>query len=282
VRKMRELANPRTHRSLPRLSWFAKTKELLRYNGRVKPLAVTLVLSAMFLGAPVCAQVSDLEKQVAAQRKLLSDWGGVLRYGSDNTEIPAPAPGENRVVFIGDEITEAWGRGAAKFFPGKPYWNRGIAGQTSPQLLVRFRQDVISLEPKVVVILIGTNDLYGRFSPGTQATIAENIMSMTELARVHGIRVVLASLTPVCDCFTNVTSRIPAGKVLGVNRWLKEYAAQSGSVYLDYYSVLAEGRAFRKELTTDGRLPNDAGYNVMAPVAEAAIAGALKTPGAPF
>ena len=254
----------------------------MRYNGRVKPLAVALVFGGMLLRCPVWAQASDLEKQAAAQRRLLSDWGGLLRYGSDNTEIPAPTPGENRVVFIGDEITEAWGRGAAKFFPGKPYWNRGIAGQTSPQLLVRFRQDVISIKPKAVVILAGANDLYGRFGAATQFTIAENIMSMTELARVNGIRVVLASLTPVCDCFTNVTTRIPPGKVLGVNRWLKEYAAQTGSVYLDYYSVLAEGRAFRKELTVDGRLPNDAGYSMMAPLAEEAIAAALRTPAALF
>src|SRR5262245_53210494 len=105
---------------------YASASQPVRYNGRVKPLAAALACGAMLLRGLAWAQTSDLEKQIAAQRRLLSDWGGLLRYGSDNTEIPAPIPGENRVVFIGDEVTEAWGRGASKFFPGKPYWNRGI------------------------------------------------------------------------------------------------------------------------------------------------------------
>jgi len=204
-----------------------------------------------------------------------SDWAGLTRYGSENTEIPPPAPGENRVVFLGDDITELWGQGEAKFFPGKPYWNRGIRKQTTPQMLVRFRQDVISLKPKVVVILAGANDLAGLTGPATQAMIAENIMSMTDLAKANGIRVVLASLTPVCDCFGPQTRQRPLGKILGMNEWLHEYARESGSVYLDYYSALAEGRALKREFTTDGFLLNDAAYQVMAPLAERAIAKAL-------
>src|SRR5690349_12170116 len=188
---------------------------------------------------------------LSAQSK---DWAGLNRYGSDNTELPAPKPGENRVVFLGDQITEKW----SPFFPGKPYLNRGIADQTSAQMLVRFRQDVIALKPKVVVINAGLNDITGQFGPGTEAVIAENITSMVELAKVNGIRVVLASVTPVCDCTVSQTFRRPPGKLLGLNRWLKSYAAQTGSVYLDYFTAMAEGRNMKKELTTDGLMPNPA------------------------
>lgn len=211
-------------------------------------------------------------------RHLLLDWAGLNRYGSEDTEVPPPKPDERRVVFLGDEITEQWGSGETKFFPGKPYFNRGIARQTTPQMLVRFRQDVISLKPKVVVILAGTNDLASVTGPATEGTMAENFMSMTELAKLHGIRVVLASVTPVCDCFVKQTGLRPQGKIIGLNGWIKDYAARSGSVYLDYYSALADGRNFKKELTRDGLLPNEAGYNVMAPLAEKAIAEALGKP----
>jgi lysophospholipase L1-like esterase len=199
--------------------------------------------------------------------KLLIDWGGLTRYGSENTELPKPKRGENRVVFLGDQITEKW----APFFPGKPYLNRGIAGQTSPQMLVRFQQDVISLQPAVVVIQAGTNDLAGATGPATEGTIADYFRSMVELAKVHGIRVVLASVTPVAN-----NDLRPQGKIIGLNGWIKQYAAQSGSVYLDYYSALAEGRNFKKELTVDGLIPNEAGYAVMAGLAEKAIQEALK------
>jgi len=203
---------------------------------------------------------------------LLTDWAGLNRYGSDDTEIKPPKPGENRVVFLGDEITQ----GLTPFFPNKPYLNRGIEHQTTPQMLVRFRKDVIELKPKVVIIQAGTNDLAGYTGPATEGTIGENFMSMVELAKVHGIRVVLASVTPVCDCFKNQTARRPQGKIIGLNGWIKDYAQRSGSVYLDYYGALAEGRNFKKELTTDGLLPNEAGYRVMAPLAEKAIEQALK------
>jgi lysophospholipase L1-like esterase len=179
------------------------------------------------------------------------------------------------VVFLGDEITENWGRGSAPFFPGKPYLNRGIARQTTPQMLVRFRQDVIALKPKVVVILAGTNDLASVTGPATEGVMAENFMSMTELAKFNGIRVVLASVTPVCDCVKSQTALRPQGKIIGLNGWIKDYAERSGSVYLNYYSAMADGRNLKKELTSDGLLPNDAGYRVMGPLAEKAIAQAL-------
>jgi lysophospholipase L1-like esterase len=249
----------------------------------MKIRVIKIVLGLLVAGCLGSAQskqncapaLAALEQRLEAQRHLLSDWAGLIRYGSENTELPAPALNEDRVVFLGDEITEYWGRGNAKFFPDKPYLNRGIKGQTTPQMLVRFRQDVIALKPKVVVILAGTNDLASLTGPVTQGMLAENVMSIVELAKANGIRVVLASLTPVCDCFTKQTLLRPQGKIIGINGWLKEYAGQSGAVYLDYYSALAEGRNLKKELTSDGLLPNDAGYAVMAPLAEAAIARAL-------
>lgn len=216
----------------------------------------------------------ELERIVEAQQRLLNDWAGLTHYGSENTELRLPE-GETRVVFLGDEITENWGKGETGFFQGKPYFNRGIAGQTTPQMLVRFRQDVIGLKPKVVIIHAGTNDLAGAAGPITEGMAAENFMSMVELAKANGIRVVLASVTPVCDCFQKQTARRPPGKIIGMNGWLKDYAARSGSVFLDYYSALVEGRAMKKEFTSDGLIPNDAGYTRMAVLAEKAIAEAL-------
>jgi acyl-CoA thioesterase I len=220
------------------------------------------------------SQVDAVEQQLAFYKHLLADWAGLTRYGSENSEIGAPRPGEDRVVFFGDDATELWG--GAGFFPGKPYYNRGIRGQNSAQLLVRFRQDVIGLKPRVVIIHAGTNDLARLFGPGTRGTFADNVMSMTELAKTNGIAVVLASLLPVCDCVTDQTSRRSPIRLGDFNEWLQEYATASGSVYLDYFSALAEGRSFKRELTADGLVPNAAGYRLMAPLAEAAIAKAGK------
>jgi lysophospholipase L1-like esterase len=250
----------------------------------MKTLFLNLLVLSLVLGCFVwarapqqnCATITAaLEQRLEAQRHLLSDWAGLIHYGSENSELPRPAPNEDRVVFLGDEITEYWGRGKAPFFPGKPYLNRGIKGQTSPQMLVRFRQDVIALKPKVVVIQAGGNDIASLIGPVTQGMFAENIMSIVELAKANNIRVVLASVTPICDCYTKQSLLRPFGKIIGMNGWLKEYAASSGSTYLDYYSALAEGRNLKRELTDDGQLPNGAGYAVMAPLAEAAIAHAL-------
>ncbi len=246
----------------------------------ISRIALAVIVLGSFVAARSpqdCAAVTAaLEQQLQAQRRLLNDWAGLIRYGSEDAELPRPAPGERRVVFLGDEITEYWGRAKGQFFPGKPYVNRGIKGQTTPQMLVRLRQDVIALKPKVVVILAGMNDLASVTGPMTQGMFAENVMSIVELAQANKIRVVLASVTPVCDCYTKQTSLRPQGKIIGLNGWLKEYAAASGAVYLDYYGALTEGRNFKRELTSDGLLPNDAGYAVMAPLAEAAIAQALR------
>jgi len=216
-----------------------------------------------------------LEQELTRYRHLVNDWAGLTRYGSENSELEPPGPTEQRVVFLGDQITELWGVGTAKFFPGRPYLNRGITGQTTAQMLVRFRQDVIALKPRVVVILGGGNDLTGMLGPNTEGTIGDNITSMTELARANGIHVVLASVTPVCDCVKQQTAVRPQGKIIGLNGWIREFAARSGAVYLNYYAALADGRDFRSTLTRDGLLPNDAGYAVMAPLAEQAIVSAL-------
>ncbi len=220
------------------------------------------------------AQSAAADRQLAVYKQLLTDWAGLTRYGSDNSELGSPRPGESRVVFFGDDATERWS--GAAFFPGKAYVNRGIRGQNSAQMLVRFRQDVIGLKPGVVVIHAGTNDLARMLGPGTRGTFADNIMSMSELARANGIRVVLASILPVCDCFTEQTALRSPIRLGDFNEWLQEYASSSGAVYLDYFSALSEGRSFKKEWTVDGLVPNAEGYKVMAPLAEAAIAKALK------
>ena len=245
----------------------------------MRPLgAVALLLCCSAAAQDQAETIQSLEKRLSTARHLLLDWAGLDRYGSENTELKPPAVGQNRVVFLGDQITERWGQETGKFFPGTAYLNRGINGQTTPQMLVRFRQDVISLKPKVVVIEGGTNDLAAVMGPMTEGTMAENFESMVELAKLHGIRVVLASLTPVCDTYKKQTGLRPQGKIIGLNGWIRDYAAKSGSVYLNYYAALADGRDFKKELTDDGLLPNDAGYRVMAPLAEKAIEEALAKP----
>ena len=240
----------------------------------MRNISAIVLLGAVVVAAPRRPSLR-LVRSWPEYQHMLSDWAGLTRYGSENSELPPPSPTGARVVFLGDQITERWGQDGAAFFPGKPYLNRGIAGQTTPQMLVRFRQDVIALKPRVVVILGGTNDLTGVLGPGTEGTIADNITSMTELAKANGIRVVLASVTPVCDCFKDQTSVRPQGKIIGLNGWIRDYAASSGAVYLNYYAALAEGRNFRMPLTRDGLLPNDRGYAVMAELAEQAIARAL-------
>ena len=239
-------------------------------------LLVCAALASAQSARDVPATVAELERRLAAYRHVLADWAGLTRYGSEDAEIRAPALNEDRVVFLGDQITEYWGRADATFFPGRPYFNRGIAGQTTPQMLVRFRQDVVGLKPKVVVIQGGTNDTARITGPATRGTLADNLMSMSDLARANGIRVVLASIPPVCDCVTEQTTMRPPMRIREMNEWIKTYAAESGAVFLDYYSALVAGRDLNKDLTSDGVLPNDAGYRVMAPLAEAAIAEALR------
>ena len=212
-------------------------------------VSLLLVLTALAISSIAqskdnCSStVAALEGRIEGQRRMLSDWAGLNRYGSENTELPRTTPTENRVIFFGDEITELWGASPRAFFPGKTYLNRGIAGQTTAQMLVRFRQDVLLLKPKAVVIQAGTNDIASLNGPMTQAMTAENISSMVELARVNGVRVILASILPVCDCVTKQTTLRPHGKIIGINAWLKEYAAQNDVVYLDYWPLVKQSPA---------------------------------------
>jgi lysophospholipase L1-like esterase len=220
--------------------------------------------------------LSKMQTQLAHDEKILHDWANLGRYRDENAKVPPPTPLENRVVFLGDSITDAWGRTHGKFFPGKPYLNRGISGQTTPQMLIRFRPDVINLTPKVVVILAGTNDIAGNTGPETLEEIEGNLTSMVELAQANQIRVVLSSVMPVCDYIKPQTERRPPDKIIALNKWIESYCAKNGLVYLNYYSALLDDhKMFKQELTYDGLHPNDAGYLVMSPLAEDAIAKAL-------
>ncbi len=211
---------------------------------------------------------------IAHDRQLLVDFPDFARYHDDDAKLGPPAPGEDRVVFFGDSITDGWH--LAEYFPGKPYINRGISGQTTPQMLVRFRADVINLHPKVVVILAGTNDIAGNTGPTTPEAIEDNFTSMCELARANNIRVVLASILPAYD-YPWKPGMQPVDKIAALNTWLKTYAAANSAAYLDYYSALQDERhGLPAKLSHDGVHPNPAGYAIMQPLAEQAIADALK------
>ena len=206
------------------------------------------------------------------------DYGQLARYREANAKLGPPAAGENRVVFFGDSITDAWK--LADYFPGKPYVNRGIGGQTTPQMLVRFRQDVVDLQPKVVVILAGTNDIAGNTGPMRNEDIEANYASFAELARAHGIRVVYSSVLPVhnyTERSKDFFAQRPTSRILELNHWLKDYCARNKILYLDYFSALVDDKGLmKKDLADDGLHPNDAGYKIMVPLAEEAIQKALK------
>jgi lysophospholipase L1-like esterase len=210
------------------------------------------------------------------QERLLNDWANLARYRDQNATLAPPAPGEARVVFYGDSITDGWGRVQGAFFPGKPYLNRGISGQTTPQMLVRFRQDVVALKPQVVVILAGTNDIAGNTGPSTPEMIQDNFKSMVDIARANDIRVVLASILPASD-YPWKPGLNPGPRIVALNAWLKQYAASLDLVYVDYYSAVVDGKlGMKPELASDGVHPTKAGYDIMAPLAERAIAEALR------
>ena len=207
-----------------------------------------------------------------------TDWPNLKRFHSDDVALPAPTAGEHRVVFMGDSITQGWvhhGIPADPPDPAKAYVNRGISGQTTPQMLLRFRQDVIDLKPSVVVIFAGTNDIAGNTGDMTAEQTEENLESMAELAHVHGIKVVLCSILPAFD-FPWKPGREPAPKVVAINSWIKDYAASHGHVYVDFYSAMVDARGgLPEKLSKDGVHPNPAGYAIMTPLVEAGIAQAL-------
>lgn len=235
--------------------------------------------------SPVDACAEITARATRAETKL-KDWPQLARYRNANGKIIAPAKSEDRVVFLGDSITDSWQNPKfGGFFPGKPYIDRGISGQTTPQMLIRFRPDVIALRPKIVVILAGTNDIAGNTGPMTLEMIEDNLTSMFDLAHANGIRVVFASVLPISDYEKTKdgqpiirTKQRPPEQIKALNEWMKKFADEHGQIYLDYFSAMADDKGFlRAELSEDGLHPNQKGYDVMAPLAEQAIALALKS-----
>ena len=204
------------------------------------------------------------------------DWASLARYKDENAKLGPPKDGEQRVVFYGNSITDVWASHFPEMFLGKPYVGRGIDGQTTPQMLVRFHQDVIALDPKVVVILAGTNDIAGNTGPSTQTMIEDNLASMVELAKMNKIRAVLSSVLPAYDYHWRPGLK-PAPKIVALNKWMKDYSVANDVVYLDYHSAMADHRqGLPPALAEDGVHPNEAGYRLMVRLAEKAISKALQ------
>lgn len=203
------------------------------------------------------------------------DWPNLNKYQNENANLKPIAPGDKRIVFMGDSITEFWSVTDSEYFAGKPYVNRGISGQTTPQMLVRFRADVIALKPAIVVILAGINDIAGNTGPATLDMIANNIFSMAELAKANNIKVILCSVLPAYD-FSWKPNQNPAEKVVALNKMIKNYADANGILYLDYFSAMKDERnGLKTAYSGDGVHPNKLGYHVMAPLAEKAITEVL-------
>jgi lysophospholipase L1-like esterase len=229
-----------------------------------------------FWSSFVLALCAALPAQAADEAAPNLDWPGLALYQKANAALAAPAANEARVVFMGDSITEFWDKPGKALFANKAYVNRGVSGQTSSQMLVRFRQDVIALQPQVVVILAGTNDIAGNTGPVSNASIAGHIASMAELARAHGIRVVLAALLPA-NAYYWAPELKPAERVVDLNRLIKAYAERHGLVHLDYFTPMVDERlGLKRAYSDDGVHPNAAGYALMQPLVEQAIANALK------
>ena len=255
-----------------------------------------LLSAALAVGFPVLAVAQSTPQPATAPSNpsvpvtkaketvdpMRTDWPNLKRFHEADVELPAVAASGKRVVFMGDSITEAWlhngvpaGQPDPGFFPGKPYVNRGISGQTTPQMLLRFRQDVIDLKPAAVVIFAGTNDVAGNTGDMTPEQTEANLASMAELAHVHGIKVVMCSILPASD-FGWRRGREPAPKIAALNRWIKDYAAGNGHVYVDFYSAMVDGQGgLPPNLSKDGVHPLKAGYEIMNPLVEAGIEKAL-------
>lgn len=243
--------------------------------------AILLVGSAAFAQVqtppPAAAETPDAQRaRIERMEKTLQDWANLARYADANATLPPPAANERRVVFMGDSITQGWN--LAEAFPGRPYVNRGISGQTTPQMLVRFRPDVVNLKPAAVVILAGTNDIAGNTGPMTLEQVEDNLASMADIARANDIRVVLASVMPVypSEKRPQFFRQRPPEKIVALNHWIHAYCQRTGIVYLDFFSAMVgEDGLMKRELADDGLHPNAAGHKIMAPLAEQAIAKAL-------
>jgi lysophospholipase L1-like esterase len=231
-------------------------------------------------------EIEAQKQSLAHVHQMIEDWPFLKRFHEEDEALGAPKAGEKRVIFMGDSITQNWlhnglpegtpeGTPGWEFFPGKPYVNRGISGQTTPQMLLRFHQDVIDLKPAAVVIFAGTNDVAGNTGEMTPLQTEENLESMADLARAHGIKVVFCSILPAFD-FPWKRGRSPAPKIVELNAWIKAYAAKHGHVYVDFYSAMADERGgLPAALSKDGVHPGKAGYDIMNPLVEAGIAEAL-------
>jgi lysophospholipase L1-like esterase len=226
----------------------------------------TFKLSIFFVAIALCLTV-----RVTAQ-----DWAGLGTYQAENAKLAPPVKGENRVVFMGNSITEFWAKLHPEFFAGKPYVDRGISGQTSPQMLLRFRQDVVDLKPAAVIILAGINDIAGNTGPSTLEMIMNNIISMAQLAKANHITPILCSVLPANDFPWNPGTE-PADKVITLNKMIRQYADENGIIYVDYFTPMVDDKkGLKAEYSDDGVHPNVAGYQVMEPLAEKAIEKAVK------
>jgi lysophospholipase L1-like esterase len=241
-------------------------------------LILILAGSSVLTGQDKSTEPTKEQKEAwkKSQEDLLhNDWANLGRFRADNKLVATPAKGEKRVVFMGNSITEGWIRSDPGFFSGKPYINRGISGQTTPQMLIRFKPDVVNLKPAVVVILAGINDIAGNTGPSTLEMIEDNLSSMAEIAQANGIKVVLSSVLPAYD-FPWRPGMEPAEKVVKLNEWIKNYSINHKCIYLDYFTPMADAKhALKAEYTNDGVHPTLAGYKVMDPLVEEAIQKAL-------
>ena len=247
---------------------------------RIFALSLTLLLAGGATEAQIIEDfnppkanccLASTAQQLANQ---LLDWNQLGRYHSDNEKLKTQSDPQ-RVVFMGDSITDGWK--LSQYFPGKSYINRGISGQTTPQMLARMFEDVINLKPSAMIVLAGTNDIARNTGPETAEMIEENIQAMTELAQLHGIKVILCSVTPVSDYGPRkMTGDRPPSDIVRINAWMKEYAAKNHAIYADYFAALVDEKGMLREgISRDGLHPNDKGYDLMAPVAVGAIEKAL-------
>jgi lysophospholipase L1-like esterase len=252
----------------------------MKKSGIITGIIIFFIIGSIAIQAQT-GRPKPTPEQIEAWRKaeddrLHNDWANFARFREDNEKIGLPAEGDKRIVFMGNSITIGWIDMFPEFFAGKSYVNRGISGQTTPQILVRFRPDVINLKPAVVVILAGINDIAGNTGPSTLEMIQDNLAGMVEMATANGIRVVLSSVLPAYD-FPWRPGLQPAEKVIQLNTWIKSYAETHNCIYLDYFTPMVDERnGLKSELTYDGVHPNKAGYAVMQPLVEAAIQQALK------
>ncbi len=247
---------------------------------RILPACMATLCVWLSISSAQQAPVTSPPNQphASADDRLHNDWAYLAKYREANTELKPPASNEPRVVFMGDSITENWARMDGKFFESNGYIGRGISGQTTPQMLIRFRPDVIDLKAKVVLILAGTNDIAGNTGPSTLEMIEDNLMSMSDLARTNGIRVVFASVLPAYDYHWRPGVQ-PAPKIAALNEWIQQYVSKTGATYVDFYTPMADSKGGMKPgLSSDGVHPTIAGYGIMDPLAVKAISEALSKP----